>query len=104
VLVACAHDDPGRGIVVGGLVDDRGPSLEVAEGELPFQLRTRGGHMLELSDAGRRIRLEHACGSRLDFGPEGIDLLARGDLVLRAPGRSITIAAARVDFKKEGDA
>jgi hypothetical protein len=51
------------------------------------------------------MRIEDPRGSRFVINPNGIELLARGDLQIRAPGKTITIAAARVDFKKtEGDA
>ena len=105
VLVLCAENDPGRGIIVGGLIADRGPNLDTHGDELPFQLRTRNGIKLELSDETKTLRFEDARGSRVVLDPNGIEVLARGDLQIRAPGKTITIAAARIDFKKaEGEA
>jgi len=100
VLVACARGDAGRGLVLGGLLPDKGPDLPVVDEELPFQLRTREGATIELSDAGKTLRIEDTRGSRIVLDPDGIDVLARGDLNLRAPGKTITIGASRIDFRK----
>lgn len=105
VLVVCAGGDAGRGIIVGGLIAERGPGLATNDDELPFQLRTRGGTMLEISDEAKSMRIEDARGSRIVMNPQGIELLAHGDVQIRAPGKTITVAAARIDFKKaEGEA
>lgn len=105
VLVICAGNNAGRGIIVGGLIADRGPELATHGDELPFQWRTRDGSTVELSDENKCMRFEDARGSRIVLDPNGIDLLARGDLQIRAPGKTITITAARIDFKKaEGEA
>lgn len=104
VLVACAHDDPSRGVVLGGLVPDAGPGVPLTNDEMAFQLRSRAGAALELSDAASRVRLEDARGSKIVLDEAGVELFARGDIHIRAPGKTVTISAARIDFKRaEGE-
>jgi phage baseplate assembly protein gpV len=103
VLVAHTHDDPGRAVVLGGLLGISGHGLETHGAELPFQFRSRGGHRLEFDDASSRLDLQDRRGSGMRMDSSGVSLTACGDLELRAPGRRILIAAARVDFEQEND-
>jgi hypothetical protein len=95
-------DDPGRGIVLGGLYGARGmPDSGVAgPGARRFTLLTPGGQQAVLDDAGRRVRLEDSQGSYVELAPGLFRLHAAVDLEIEAPGRSIKIRGQAIDFER----
>jgi hypothetical protein len=63
-------------------------------------LRTAAGQALELSSDSALARLSNSRGSLLELSPGGSRLAAAGDLVVEAPGKTITIRAAAVNFER----
>jgi phage protein D len=119
VLVLLAHENPGQGIVLGGMYGRQGaPEPGVEEGSVrAFTLMTSGGQRIQLremadsiilrNDQGSqieltagKIRLENSDGSLLELLPERVHLKAARDLILEAPGKSLTLRAARIDLER----
>lgn len=101
VLVLFAHGDAARGLVLGGLYQDDGPPDAGVRGNdvRRYTLRTRGGQRVVLDDGAGSLKLTNDDGSYLTLSPETVTLHAERDLVIEAPGRSLAIRAARVDFE-----
>ncbi len=102
VLVLCAQGDPARGLVLGGLYGTGGPPEAcVAGGKVQrFLWRTPGGQQLRFDDDGRTVRLEDASGSHVEFTPGRVRLHSEADLEIEAPGKTITVRAAHINFEK----
>lgn len=101
VLVALAGEDPGRGIVLGGLYGAAAPyDPGVTGGETRrYSLRTPGGHTVTLDDEARRLSLQDSGGSFLELTPDGVRLSSRVDLVITAPGKRILLSGHAIDFE-----
>ena len=101
VLMALAGEDPGRGIVLGGLYGAEGPyDPGVAGGQVRrYSLRTPGGHTVTLDDERRRLSLQDPTGSFLELTPDGVRLSSKVDLVITAPGKRILLSGHAIDFE-----
>jgi phage protein D/phage baseplate assembly protein gpV len=101
VLVVFPDGDPARGIVLGGLYGTkRLPRGAGRKHKRPFVLRTGGGQTLELAADSALARLSTSAGSIVEMAPGGMRVAAASDLIIEAPGRTITIRAAGVNFEK----
>lgn len=102
VLVLFAHEDPARGVVVGGLYGVQGPpDGGIEDGAVRrYTLVTPGGQRIQLDDAACLIRLENSDGSFVELAPERVRIHAATDLEIEAPGRSLVIRAAQIDFER----
>jgi uncharacterized protein involved in type VI secretion and phage assembly len=101
VLIVFPDGDPARGIVLGGLYGrQRVPRGVARKRARPFVLRTGGGQSLELSAEGAYTRLSNSVGSLLELDHGRMRLAAATDLVIEAPGRTITIRGAAVNFER----
>ncbi len=101
VLVLCPDGDPAHGIVLGGLYGEsdlpRGFSNQRPR---PFVLRTGAGQRLELSSTSATARLATSAGSLLELLPGQARLAAASDLVIEAPGKTITFRASFINFER----
>jgi phage baseplate assembly protein gpV len=101
VLVLFPEGDPARGFVLGGLYGEkrlpRGLGVKAAR---PFVLRTAGGQGLELGASAALARLSTKSGSLLELLPSRARLAAATDLVIEAPGRTITIRADAIKLER----
>lgn len=101
VLVVFPDADPARGIVLGGLYGrkrlPRGVGRKKAR---PFVLRTGGGQTLELAAEGAYARLSTSAGSLVELAHNNMRVAAATDLVIEAPGKTITIRASAVNFER----
>jgi phage baseplate assembly protein V len=104
VLVLLPDEDPARGVVLGGLFDDRGPEDAGVVGDAVkrFSLATAGGHRIVLDEAAGVLRIDTGRGSRIEMGPDRMSVHAGTDLVVEAPGRRLLFRAAAVDFERAG--
>jgi phage baseplate assembly protein V len=102
VLLLFAHEDPGEGIVLGGLYGMPGMPDSGVEGNRVrrYTLLTPGGHRICLDDARRVIHVEDSSGSYLDLAPGKVKVHAAADLDIEAPGRSVTIRGQKIDFER----
>jgi phage baseplate assembly protein gpV/phage protein D len=102
VLLVLSGEDPARGVVVGGLYGTSGPPDSGVSGAAVrrFNLLTPGGLKLRLNDETQTLRLEDQQGSYLQLSPHVVRLHAETALEIEAPGKSITIEAATVDFRR----
>jgi phage baseplate assembly protein gpV/phage protein D len=102
VLVLFAREDPGEGIVLGGLYGPRGAPDSGVEGDSVrrFTLLTPGGHRVRLDDANHTVRVEDSSHSYLELSPDRVRLHAAVDLDIEAPGRSVVIRGNTVDFER----
>ena len=100
VLVICAGGDPSQGVVLGGLFGPKGLPDEVFGGGVRrFTMRSPGGQVIRLDDSDQSIRLENSAGSFVELLPDKVRLHAGTDLEIEAPGRSVVIRGAKVDFQ-----
>jgi phage baseplate assembly protein gpV/phage protein D len=102
VLVLCTQEDPAQGIVLGGLYGPEGPPDSGVEGEAikRFTWMTPGGQQVQLDDTRKSIRLRNSDGSYLLLTPGKVNLHAAADLDIEAPGRTVRIRAAAVNFEE----
>ena len=103
VLVLPLGPDPAQAVVLGALTTTAGASGQVVEGGRVRRAgwKAPGGHRLWFDDVGPSVAIEHAAGHRLLFERGHLTLEAKqGDMTISAPGRTITIRAARVDFEQ----
>lgn len=102
VLVALTHEDPARGLVLGGLFGAAGSADAGVTGNAVkrYGLVTAGGNSLRFDDEHGSLRFQNADGSYLEMSPEQIHLFAKRDLVLEAPGHAIVIRGDTIDFRR----
>jgi phage baseplate assembly protein gpV len=101
VLVVFPDGDPANGFVLGGLYGiERLPrGVNVRQGR-PFVLRTAGGQALELGRDASLARLSTAAGSLVELTPDRLRIASVTDLLIEAPGRSITIRANAINLEQ----
>jgi phage protein D/phage baseplate assembly protein gpV len=101
VLMLCASGDPAQGVVLGGLFGTKGlPDDVFGGGDVRrFTMLSPGGQLIRLDDSDRSVRLENADGSFVELLPDKVRIHAATDLDIEAPGRSIVIRGAKVDFQ-----
>jgi phage baseplate assembly protein V len=102
VLVLCDHDDPSRGIVLGGLYGtEQPPDSGVVDGAVRrYTLLTPGGRKVQLDDERGLIRLEDASGSFVELSGDRVVVHAAADLTIEAPGKTVVVQAANIDFRR----
>jgi hypothetical protein len=102
VLLILSGEDPARGVVVGGLYGTNGPPDTGVSGAgvRRFNLLTPGGLKLRLNDETQTLRIEDQLGSYLQLSPHVVRLHAETALEIEAPGKSVTIEAATIDFRR----
>lgn len=101
VLVLLPDGDPGRGIVLGGLYGvNPAPGERPEQGARAFVIRSPSGPQLTLDGGRALMRLESGDGDIVEMGPDGTLLRAMRDMTIEAPGRTVRIRAARVDFER----
>jgi len=101
VLVLFPDGDPARGIVLGGLYGGKSaPGERPAQGARDFVLLSPSGPRVTLNGVEALMRLESGGGDTFEMTPDGTLLRAKQDLTIEAPGRTIKIRAAHVEFEK----
>lgn len=102
VLVLPLGSDPARAVVLGGLWSESGQPETAVSGSRVRRAGwiAPGGHRLWFDDAEGQVLLEHHGGQRLTLDGKGVRLHADGNLLIDAPGSTITLRAARIDFEK----
>lgn len=119
VLVLLSDRDPAQGIVLGGLYGVQGPPDAGVEGSAVrrYTFVTPGGQRLRLDDEEQTVRLENSGGSYLQATPgrariansdgsyveltrSRLRIHANADLEIEAPGKSVTIRGASIDFER----
>jgi uncharacterized protein involved in type VI secretion and phage assembly len=102
VLVLFSHEDPGQGVVLGGLYGTQAPPDPGVEGGAVqrYTLRTASGQYVQMDDGRKLIRVQDSQGSYLELSPEKVLLHAAAGLEIEAPGQPVVIRGASVDFEK----
>lgn len=103
VFLVFPDGDPARGLVLGGLYGEHGIAWgEPADnqGGRAYVLHSPGGQSLTLDGRQPLARLGTSAGDLLELGPEGSRLHASRDLVIEAPGRTLTIRAKAIAFEE----
>jgi phage baseplate assembly protein gpV len=101
VLVLFPDGDPARGIVLGGLYGARtAPGERPADGARSFVLQSPSGPKVTLDGCKGLIRLESGGGDIFEMTPDATLFRAKRDITIEAPGRTIKIRAAHVEFEK----
>jgi phage baseplate assembly protein V len=101
VAVLFAHEDPGQGIVLGGLYGTQGPPDSGVDGGAVrrFVWTTPDGQRIQLDDARRAIRLDDHTGSFVELSPSAVRIHAAVNLQIEAPGQPIVIRGRSIDFE-----
>lgn len=102
VIALLADGDPGQGVVIGSAFGEVAPVDSGAdEGAVRrFTFATAGGQKIRLDDGRNSLQVETADGSRLEMGPDGVNLHATHDLDIAAPGHRIRIRGGAIDFEQ----
>ena len=101
VLVLFPDGDPARGIVLGGLYGARtAPGERAPDGPRAFVIQSPSGPRVTLDGCKTLIRLESGAGDVIEMTPNATLFLAKQDMTIEAPGRTIKIRAAHVEFEK----
>jgi uncharacterized protein involved in type VI secretion and phage assembly len=101
VLVLFPDGDPAHGIVVGGLYGSKSaPGERPAQGARSFVLRSPSGPQFTLDGCKALVRLESGGGDTIEMGPDASLVSTKRDLTIEAPGRTIKIRAAHVEFER----
>ena len=101
VLVLFPDGDPARGIVLGGLYGAKAaPGERPASGARSFVLLSPSGPKVTLDGCEKRMQFETGAGDTFEMRPDGTLLRAKQDMTIEAPGRTIKIRAAHVEFEK----
>jgi hypothetical protein len=100
-MVALPQGSPAAGIVLGAVFGAQAPPDPGVDGGAVkrWTLRTAGGQSIVVDDGANRVRVENRAGSYLELTPDTVRLHANSSLVIDAPGHSLTIRAASVDFE-----
>lgn len=100
VLVLLPHGDPAAAIVLGGLYGDSPPVDPGIEGGAVkrWSVWTPGGHRVVLDDHRGRIVVANGVGSAIVLDPDTVTVHAVADLVIEAPGRTMTLRANRIEM------
>jgi phage protein D/phage baseplate assembly protein gpV len=101
VLVALAYDDPGHGVVLGGLYGMGGPpDTGIESGSVKrYTLVTPAGQRVRLDDENNILRVENAGGSYVELAPGALTVHATTELRLEAPGKAVFIRGKSIDFE-----
>lgn len=118
VMVFLTGGDPAQGIVLGGLYGTHGPPDAGVEGGAVrrYTLVTPGGQRVLLDDEKRTVRIENdndnylqvspgrarlanSRGSYVELTGDRVRVHANADLEIEAPGKSVTIRGASIDFE-----
>lgn len=102
VLVQLFREDPGRGVVLGGLYGAHGAPDAGVEGDRVqrFTLLSSGGQRISVDDGRQTLRVEDKAGSYLELSPEKVTLHAARRMILEAPGLGVVIRGQTVDFEQ----
>ncbi len=102
VAVLFLNGDLAQGVVLGGLYGSAGPpDAGVEAGRVKrLTLRSPSGHFLRLDDTEGAVRFENNQGSFVELGRERLLVHAEGDLEIEAPGKTLVLRAAAVDFQQ----
>jgi phage baseplate assembly protein V len=100
VLVLLPDGDAARGIVLGGLYGAaKPPGRRPGKGARTFTIRTPAGQELTLNGSGSLLRLRTGGGDIFEMTSDGTKLHSTRDLLIEAPGKTITFGAAKVKFE-----
>ena len=102
VLIAFSNEDPGQGVVLGGLYGKTSPPDPGVQGGAVkrYTLRTPGGSYLQFDDGSNKVRLQDQQGSYLEMSPNLVLLHSVTALEIEAPGKPVTIRGQSVDFER----
>ncbi len=102
VLVVFPEEDPAQGIILGGLFGTNGMPDTGIEGNAVerYTFVTPGGQKIQLDDAKDQIRVENSNGSYYEMAPGKVSIHAETNLLIEAPGNSITIKGSSIDFTR----
>jgi phage baseplate assembly protein gpV/phage protein D len=102
VIALVSENNPASGFVLGSVYGSRGmPDCGIEDGVVSrFALQTPGGLRVDLDDSRRRLKLVDATGSYVELAPAKTVLHSATDLLIEAPGHTIVVQAAAIDFRR----
>jgi uncharacterized protein involved in type VI secretion and phage assembly len=103
VLVLYAADDPGRGVVLGGLYAEHlpGDAAGVTGSAVRrFGWTTADGQRVLLNRDDDQVIVSNAATSRLEMSKDFMLMHSDVDLTIEAPGKRLVIKADTIDFER----
>jgi phage baseplate assembly protein gpV len=103
VLILFLNNDPGRGVVLGGVFGSgaKPSDFGIDKGEVKrFSFTTPGGQKFTLDDKRKGIKAENYDGSYVELYPGKVTIHSETDLLIQAPRKNITVLGDTIDFKK----
>ncbi len=102
VLVVFPQGEAAQGIVLGGLyAQQNAPDNKIGENRVGcYVIATKDGQRITLDDTRGAILVENKQGSLVELSPDKVRVLAKVDLDIAAPGRTITIRADKINFER----
>ena len=100
VLLLLPGGDPAAGVVLGSVFGDVTPSDPGLVGGTVkrWSMLTGSGQRVVLDDDAGRIFLANAAGSTVELAPERVIVHAATDLVIQAPGATMTLRANKIEL------
>jgi phage baseplate assembly protein gpV len=100
VLVLLPNGDPAAAIVLGGLYGaDRPIDAGIDGGAVKrWSVLTPGGQRVILDDTLGRVVVANRDGSSVVLAPDKVTVHAACDLVIQAPGKTMTLRANKIDL------
>lgn len=102
VVVLGNRDDPGTGVVLGGILG-RTPATEgpIVDGRTRRTItRLPGGGRVIIDDDAESVTVDNGAGTYLELGPEKALLQSATDLEIAAPGQRLLIRANAIDMEQ----
>lgn len=102
VVVLLPGGDLARAVVLGSVLGVDGPVVDVlGRGDVTRQVwHSSRRQFVALDDGAGVVHLRNRRGSSLRLGSDAVELHAAGDMVIEAPGRTLRIRAAAVEFEE----
>lgn len=103
VLVLFMNNNPARGVILGGIstASDSSHKWGIEDGKVKqFSFISPSGQKLILDDKNEILKIENLEGSSIELGPGSLSIHSKTDLIIEAPGKTITICGKKIDFKK----
>ncbi|GAA2095505.1 hypothetical protein GCM10009841_06660 [Microlunatus panaciterrae] len=103
VVLLQPADDPGRGVVLGGLFAGTLPAEAAGVSERAvrrFSFATPDGQRMLLNRDGDAVVISNAAGSRIEMTADAVLLHSEANLTVEAPGRRLLFRAQTIDFER----
>jgi len=100
VAILLPEGDPTRGVILGNIIGTKRLPKGAEDTPRGICLRSKDGQVLELKGSGGAALLANRSGSLVDIRPGRMRIAAASDLIIEAPGKTITIRANEIKMER----